>query len=176
MISARRRCCGTEPVCQAASTPISRASSRTSSSMRSHSENTMTLRSGSCEQVGEHALQLLELRADAAGRIEDRRRVADHAHAGEHTAAAGRTPPAAAAGAAPCASSRAALACVLLVAGALLFGHRHEIVLDRAAGQLALDVGLAPAQHHRRHAAAQLGEVLVVDRPAALVELSRTRG
>ena len=35
------------------------------------------------EQVAEHALQLLELRADAAGGIEDRRRVADHAHAGE---------------------------------------------------------------------------------------------
>ena len=48
---------------------------------------------------------------------------------------------------------------------------RHEVGLHRAAGQLALDVRLAPAQHHRRDAAAQLREVLVVDRPAALVEL-----
>ena len=47
VISARRRCCGTEPVCQAVSIPISPASSRTSSSMRSHSENTITLRPGS---------------------------------------------------------------------------------------------------------------------------------
>ena len=35
------------------------------------------------EQVAEDAFQLFELRAHAAGRIEDRRRVADHAHAGE---------------------------------------------------------------------------------------------
>ena len=38
-------------------------------------------------------------------------------------------------------------------------------------GQLGLDVGLAAAEHHRLQPAAQFGEVLVVDRPAALVEL-----
>ncbi len=35
------------------------------------------------EQVAQDAFQLFELGAHAAGRIEDRRRVADHAHAGE---------------------------------------------------------------------------------------------
>ena len=121
------------------------------------------------EQIAEDALQLLELGADAAGRIEDRRRVADHAHAGEQLLQpveflGPQRPPL------RLAISARRLSAVLFVAQALLLGHRHEVVLDRAAGQLGLDVGLAPAQHHRRHAVAQLGEVLVVDRAAALVE------
>ena len=156
LISARRRFCGTDPVCQAASTPISAASSRTIVSMRSHSEKTMTLRSGSSKKVGQDALELLELGADAAGRIEDGRRVADHAHAGEQllqTLEFGLR-------------QRALLrlgdeprrGCVIvLVAKLLLLGHRDEECLDGAARQLRLDVRLAPAQHQRTHALAQLG-------------------
>ncbi len=82
-ISARRRCCGTEPVCQAHSTPISAASSRTSSSMRSHSENTMTLRSGSASRSPRMPSSSSSLGLMRQVGIEDRRRVADHAHAGE---------------------------------------------------------------------------------------------
>ena len=48
---------------------------------------------------------------------------------------------------------------IVLVAQLLLLGHRHEIGLHRAAGQLALDIGFAAAQHHRlqRGAAARRG-------------------
>lgn len=59
---------------------------------------------------------------------------------------------------------------VILVAKLLLLRHRDEIVLDRAARQLALDIGLAAAEHRRRHAVAQCGEILVVDRTPAFVE------
>ena len=109
------------------------------------------------QEVAQDALQLLELGADAAARIEDRGRVADHAHAGEqlHEAVELRR------------QQRALLRLgkqsggrllVVRVAQALLVDHRHEIVLHGAAGQLRLDVGLAAAEHHRLQAPPQLGE------------------
>ena len=104
---------------------------------------------GLLQQIAEDAFQLLELGADAAGGIEDRRRVADHAHAGEQhhqLVELGRQQR-------PLLRLRderaAGLLGVLLVAQPLLLDHRHEVVLDRAAGQLGLDVGLAAAEHHR---------------------------
>jgi hypothetical protein len=49
LISARRWICDTDPVCHAASNPISPASPRTIASMRSHSEKMIALRPGSCK-------------------------------------------------------------------------------------------------------------------------------
>ena len=51
-ISARRRGWGTLPVCQANSIPAAIAYSRTSSSIRTHSENTMIFLSGSSSRLG----------------------------------------------------------------------------------------------------------------------------
>ena len=62
------------------------------------------------------------------------------------------------------------LLAVVRVAKRLLLGHGHEISLHGAARQFGLHIGLATAEHHRLQPAAQFGKVLVVDRPAALVE------
>jgi len=121
------------------------------------------------EQILQDPLQLLQLRRDAAGRIEDRRRVADHAHAGEvalqplelflgQRSAFGEL------------GDPARLGLVFAVAELLLRGHGHEEGLHRAAGQLGLDLGLAPAQQHRLDPAAQVAQISVIDRSSALVE------
>ena len=60
---------------------------------------------------------------------------------------------------------------VVLVAKPLLLSHRHEIILDGPPRQLILDVGFTPAQQQRLQALAQIGKVLIVDRPAAFVQL-----
>ena len=129
----------------------------------------MILRSGLFEQVAQNAFQLFELGAHAAGRIEDRRRVADHAHAGEQHLQAveflrRQRPPL------RLREEAGGRLAVVRVAQRLLLDHRHEIGLHRAAREFGLDVGLAAAEHHRLQAAAQFAEVLVVDRAAPLVE------
>ncbi len=135
----------------------------------------MTLRSGSSSRSPRMRSSSSSFGLIAAVGIEDRRRVADHAHAGEpdlqllEFLRQQRSP-------LRLREQTGGLLAVVLVADPLLVGHRDEVVLHRAARQLALDVRLAPAQHDRRDALAQLGEVLVVDRPAALVELVERRG
>ena len=82
-ISARRRSCGTEPVCQATSSPqiLRHLAHQGQHALPFREHDHLAVRIG--EQFGQHPLELLQLRADAAGGIEDERRVAQHPHAGE---------------------------------------------------------------------------------------------
>ena len=122
------------------------------------------------EQIGQNTLKLFELGADAAARIENRRRIADHAHAGEQHLEAvellRRERPPLGLG-----EQRGGLPAVVRVTQRLLFDHRHKIIFHRAARQLSFDVALAAAKHQRLQPAPEFGEILVVDRPSTLVEL-----
>ena len=128
------------------------------------------MRSGSAEQFGQHPLEFLELRADAAGGIEDERRVAQHPHACEQPLQPfelllRQRPPLGDV------DQTRGLPLELVVAQALLVGHADQVVRDGAAGQFGLHVALAPAEHHRLQPAHQLVEVLVADRTAAFVKV-----
>ena len=110
------------------------------------------------EQLFQHAFQLFELGAYPAVGVENGRRIADHAHAGEillkllelllgQRAALGD-------GGEP-----AGQILVVGVARGLLMRHRDKEALDRAAGQFLLHVALAPAQHDAAKAAVHLSRL-----------------
>ncbi len=163
LISARRRCCGTEPVCHAKPSFRRRHNSRTSSSIRSHSEKHDHLHAS----FSRHSSRTFSNRraSDNRGlRIEDVSRVANHAHHGEvhHKALLLLLRERTAFG--DGGETRNDL--VVLVIDLLLLGcELYEMLTVGAVGQLGFHVAFAAAQHVRRDALVQPGEVAITARP-----------
>ena len=121
------------------------------------------------QQVADDPLQFLKLWAVPIVRVEDVGRVAGHAHAAEKklqpiVLLLGERP---SPGLVQQALHRLL---VVLVSQALLARHGDEVVGHRAPGKLSFHVMLAPAQHDRLQAPAQIVQVFVIRWPTALVQ------